>query len=270
MLVDRVRRRRILYLSLLGAGLAAMTSAATLADIHVYDTGLMPEFLLGTLGFDVMSLAVSLAIIACVWALSRRRERFWLVWLGLQGYLLYAYAIYAFGPIYTRFYFLYIAIVGLSAFALAGFALHFDASALRGWRAARLPHRVMGIALVTVAGVFAFAWSMMLTDAIRQQSDIPGAIVLVLDLAFALPLLVIVGVLLYRKRALGDFLATGVFTMTAAITLAVAIGELLRPLFGEPISPLLTAPYLIPGSICLAFALLGFRRVGPRLTHSKI
>ena len=270
MLVDRVRRGRILLLSLVGAGIAAMTSAATLADVHVYDNALMPGLLLGTLGFDVMSLAVSLGILASVRALSRRRERFWLVWLGLQGYLLYAYAIYAFGPIYTRFYFLYIAIVGLSAYALAGFALHFDAGALRRWHAARLPHRTMGIALMTIAAVFAFGWSMMLIDAIRQHSDIPGATVLALDLAFALPLLVIVGTQLYRKRMLGDLLAPGVFTMSAAITGAVAIGEFLRPLFDQPLNPLLATPYVIPGCVCIAFALLGFRRVGPLLTHTRI
>ena len=270
MLVDRVRRRRVFLLSGLSAALAALTSASTLADVEVYANAIEPGLLLGTLGFDVMSLAVSLALIGCLWALEGRRERFWLVWLGLQAYLLYAYAIFTFGLIYTRFYFLYIAIVGLSAYALAGFALHFDARMLRQWHLARLPRRVMGAALLIIAAVFALGWITMLAGAIRRASYIPGAIVLALDLGFVLPLLALVGTLLYRRRALGDFLAPGVFAMSAAVTLAVAIGETLRPFFGHAFSPLLATPYLVPGGVSLVFALLAFRRVGPSISHSKV
>jgi hypothetical protein len=270
MLVDRTRRRRVFLLSGLSAALAGLTAASTLADVHVYDNAILPGLLLGTLGFDVMSLGVSVATIACLWALERRHERFWLVWLGLQGYLLYAYAIFTFGLVYTRFYFLYIAITGLSAYALAGFALHFNARTLRHWHESHLPRRTMGIALFAIAAVFTFGWVTMLAEAIAAGSDIPGAIVLALDLAFVLPLLVVVGTSLYQRRALGDFLAPGAFAMSAAITLAVAVGEALRPFFGGAFSPILAAPYLVPGAVSLAFAVLAFRRVGSSLSQLGI
>jgi hypothetical protein len=265
MFVSRTRARRVTLLSGISGGLAVLTSAATLADVNVYDDALMPGLLLGTLGFDAMALVVGVALIGCLWAIERRREEYWLLWLGLQGYLLYAYAIYSFGLVYTRFYFLYIAIVGLSAYALAGFALHFDSTTLVVWPRTRLPRRSMGTALLAIAALFTVGWTLMLLDALRRGEEIAGGIVLVLDLPFALPLLAIVGVLLFRRRPLGDLLAPGVFTMSAAITLGVAVGEFIRPLFDLPFSLWPATPYLIPGAVCLTFALIAFKRVRPAL-----
>ncbi|MGH7679431.1 MAG: hypothetical protein ACRENU_13250 [Gemmatimonadaceae bacterium] len=269
MLIDRVRTRRVSLLSSFSALLAIMASAVTLADFHVYDDALMPGLLLGTLGFDAMSLIVGIGLLACLWAVEHKREQYWLPWLGLQAYLLYAYSIYSFGLVYTRLYFLYVGIVGLSAYALAGFALHFDARKLRHWPQMRLPRRTMGAVLVAMGALFAVGWTVMLADALARGEAIAAGIVLVLDLAFSLPLLVIVGLLLFRRRPLGDLLATSVFLMSGTITLAVVIGEFLRPVFGESFNVWPATPYLLPGAVCLALALLAFRRVGPAVTHAR-
>ena len=228
MLVDRARRERVLLLSGLSALVSTLTAAATLSDVHVYDDALMESLLVGTLGFDIMTLVVSVVLGGCLWAIHRRRDQYWMLWLGLQGYVLYTYAIFAFGLVYTRFYFLYIAIVALSAYALAGFALHADRRMLRAWRHVHLPRRTMGLGLIFMAGLFTFGWSTMLAEAIAQREDI-----------------------------------------AAAITLAVAAGEFLRPIFGEALRVSLATPYLLPGAACLAFAVLAFRRVAPAITHAK-
>jgi hypothetical protein len=267
MLVERKSRRRIFLLSSLSATCAAISSIVTFLDLSIYDDALPSDLLVGTLGFDVMSLVVALGLFACLRALSRGAEGYWLLWLGLQGYLLYAYAIYAFGMIFTPLYFLYIAIVGLSAYVLAGFTLSFNVVALRHWREASVPRRSMGAILLLVAGAFGALWLIMLSGVIAQDVEIAAATVIVLDLAFALPLLVVVAVMLLRHRPLGDLLATGAFAMSAAITLAVAVGEMLRPVFGETFSVVMTLPYLIPGFICLVCAIVAFRRIGRTISH---
>lgn len=269
MLVDRTHRHRLFLLSGISALLAAVSAAATVFNLNMYGGVLPPEMRLGTLGLDIMSLLVAVALLGCLLALERGRERYWLLWIGLQGYLLYAYAIYAFGRVYTPLYFLYLAIVGLSAYGLAVFGRALNLRALRHWHGGRLPRRTMGVVLVLIAGLFMVAWSAMLLAAISQHVEVPAATVIVLDLAFSLPLLAIVGLLLFRKRPIGDVLAPGVFSMSAAITLAVAIGELLRPAFGERFSIITAAPYLLPGSVCLAFAVLAFKRIGPSITHAQ-
>jgi hypothetical protein len=89
-----------------------------------------------------------------------------------------------------------------------------------------------------------------------------------LDLAFALPLLATVGVLLARQRPLGDLLAPGVFSLAAAITMAVSFGELLRPAFGLSVSVAVIAPYLVPAVICFVLAAVAFTRVAPSIAHA--
>ena len=130
-----------------------------------------------------------------------------------------------------------------------------------------LPRKTMATTLLTIVTLFAVGWTVMLVDALARREEIAGGIVLVLDLPFSLPLLAIVAVLLLRHRPLGDVLAPGVFAMTAAITLGVAVGEFIRPLFDQSFSVWPATPYLIPGSVCFAFAFIAFRRVGPLLAH---
>ena len=265
MFVDRVPRRRITMLSGVGALLAMFSSLATLSNSGLYDEALPPALLIGTLGFDAMTLLVAAGILMSLVAIERGAERFWLVWVGLQGYLLYAYSLYAFGLVFTSLFLVYLAIMGLSAYALAGFALSFDHRVLSRWTLADLPRRTMGAALIGIAAAFAFLWVATLLGFVGQDMPEAAAIVLVLDLAFTLPLLVIVGIMLYRERPLGDFLAPGIFAMSAAIALGVAAGEFIRPVYGEGFSLWLAAPYLVPGLICAGFAFIAFRRVGAQM-----
>ena len=265
MLVERAPRRRIFILSGISAAVTIGTTVFTLLNTHVYDGALPPALLIGSLGFDIMSLAVALGLMAVIVALHRRQERFWLLWLGLQAYLLYAYSLYAFGLVFTPLYLAYLGIMGLSAYSLAGFALNFDSRILREWKSHRMPRRTMGVSLFVVVAVFAVLWILTIFGFLGDDMPASAAIVLVLDLAFTLPLLAVVAVLLLRREPLGDLLAPGVFGMAAAITLGVAAGEFLRPAFGEQFSLALSAPYLVPGVVCAGFSLLAFRRVSSGL-----
>ena len=270
MLVNEAPRHRIFLLSGISALLTVFAAGSTLLNTSVYDDALPSSLVLGTLGFDAMSLLVSLTLLLVIVALQRGADRFWLLWIGLQGYLLYAYSLYAFGLVFTPLFLVYLAIMGLSAYSLAGFALSFDRSILDYWKLNRLPRRTMGVSLVVMAAVFAALWVMMILGMLGQDLPESAAIVLVLDLAFTLPLLIIVGVLLFRSRPLGDLLAPGVFGMAGTIVLGVAFGEFIRPAFGERFQFTYAAPYLIPGLVCLGFSLLAFRRVSSAISTPSI
>lgn len=270
MLVNDAPRHRIFVLSGISAMLTAFTAGSTLLDTSVYDDALPPSLLIGTLGFDAMSLLVALLMLLVIVALQRGADRFWLLWIGLQAYLLYAYSLYAFGLVFTPLFLAYLAIMGLSAYSLAGFALSFDKTALDSWRLTRLPRRTMGASLVVIAMIFAALWLMMILGLLGEDLPESAAIVLVLDLAFTLPLLIIVGVLLFKSRPLGDLLAPGVFGMAATIVLGVAFGEFMRPAFGERFQFGYAAPYLIPGIVCLGFSILAFRRVSNAISAPSI
>lgn len=261
MLVDRFHRRSVLGLSALAAVSATVTAGATLINADLYEGVLSPDLLLGSLGFDVVSLLVSIVLLGCVAGLAKGRDRLWLLWTGLQGYLLYAYAVYAFGRVYTPLYFLYIIIIGLSAYALAIFWRSVNPQLLRHVQMVESARRAMSTALFLITGAFAAAWVVFVVEAIAQAIDLPASSVIVIDLAFALPMLAIVGVLLLRHHPMGYLLAPGVFAMSAAITLGVAAGEFVRPLMGGGFNLRQTVPYLLPGVFCAVLAGIAFQRI---------
>jgi hypothetical protein len=192
------------------------------------------------------------------------------VWTGLQGYLLYAYALYAFGLVYTPLFLVYVGIVGLSAFSLALFWRSVNPRVLEHVRMMSGARRTMGVALLTISSLFAVVWVVMLAEAIALAVEFPAGTVIVLDLAFTLPLLAVVAVLLLRKQAIGYLLAPGAFGMSAAITLGVAFGEFIRSLVGQEFTWRATVPYLAPGLICFGFSWLAFHRISrsvPRRPH---
>jgi hypothetical protein len=261
MLIDRLHRQRITLLSGAAATLAVVSATTSLAVRDFYVDAMPPDVVIGALGFDAMTVVVALGLGACLVALHRGSDAAWLVWSGLQGYLLYAYALYAFDFVSTPLYIVYIAIVGLSAFAFAQFVRAFNMNALRHWHPGPLPREAMAGTLYTIAGMFAATWTYLVLAATVRRAELPPSTIIVLDLAFTLPLLVIVATMLARHRPLGDFLAPGVFALAAAITLGVASGEFLRPAYGERFQLGIAAPYLLPGVVCLAFAVLAYLRV---------
>ena len=270
MLVDRHHYTQILTLSTMSAVLAGVASVATLLNTDIYDGVIPAELLLGSVGFDAMSLVISVVLVACLAGIKAGHDRWWLVWTGLQGYLLYAYALYAFGLAYTPLYLMYIAIVALSAFGLALFWRSVNPRLLQHVQMANASRRTMGTALLVLSSMFTVVWIVMLAEAIVQAVELPAATVIVLDLAFTLPLLAVVGVLLVQQKPMGYLLAPGAFGLSAAITLGVAFGEFARPLMGGEFSLRMTMPYLIPGLICFGFSWLAFHRIGrslPRHTH---
>jgi hypothetical protein len=261
MLVDRRHRTQILALSALTAVLALVAAATTLLRADMY-TGRMPsELVLGSLGFDAMSVLISLALLLVLAGIRVGHDRWWLFWTGLQGYLLYAFALYAFGLVFTPIFLLYVAIVGASAFALALFWRSVNPHVLEHVRLMNAARRTMGGALLAISSLFAVAWVVMLTQAIALAVEVPAGTVIVLDLAFTLPLLAVVGVLLLRKRPVGYLLAPGAFGLSAAITLGVAFGEFMRPLLGDEFAWRTTVPYLAPGLICFGFSWMAFLRI---------
>ncbi len=265
MLIDRRHRARILVLSSASAALALISATTTLTRPDLYREVLPRDMVTGALGFDAMTVVVTIALVGCLRALRRGRDGAWLLWTGLQGYLLYTYALYAFDVIATPVYILYIGILGLSVFAFVQFVRAFDMQALHRWHPGPLPREAMAGTLYAIAGMFAAAWTYMLLSAAVRRAEMPPGTVIVLDLAFTLPLLATVATMLAKHRPLGDVLAPGVFALSAAITLGVAMGELIRPLFGEVFELSVAAPYLLPGGVSLAFAVVAYLRVAPAM-----
>ena len=237
----------------IGAALIAVVNPA------LYQGVLDETLLVGMLGGDVTSLVVAVLVLGGLRVIRRGRNESWLVVPGLVAYLMYAYSLYTFGLVYTPLYPVYAAIVACAAWSLVLMALRVDHASINRALSPHFPRRTTGAYLLGVVAMFVALWSVLLWQAVRDQSVIPAGVVIAFDLTFALPLLAIVALLLLRRRVTGELLAVPVLVMTAAITGSVGVAECFKPVMGAPIDAAMAAVYFAPAIGAGALAFAGYR-----------
>ncbi|HXI55738.1 MAG TPA: hypothetical protein VNO55_06750 [Polyangia bacterium] len=168
------------------------------------------------IGQDYFDLFVAVPWLAISAGLALRGSRRALFLLA-AGYLytIYEFVIYAFAVHFNALFLVYCATLGLAVFALAGItALLVRRDAAR-WYAPVIPRRTAGIFLVAVGVLFGAAWLGEILAAIAHGTAPRSVLeagaatnpVHVLDLAVILPLHLVAGVALLRRRQVGHLLA---------------------------------------------------------------
>lgn len=260
-MVPRERQRPLFVLTVLTALATAFASAAGILRPQLY-LPFTPEAILpGALSQDIFSLMAAVGLLICLWRMRRSAPRVWLLWASLNGYLFYAYALYAFEKIYNPLFLVYIAITGLTLYSLIFFFAWLDRGYVARIDATGLPRRAVAAYLLFLAAMFVMVWLSMILPGIAARVPPDGATIFVLDLAFFLPLLVIVAAYLLRRRPMGALLAPIVLVKVGALGSSVLLGELLQPLFGRPIVWSNVAIYVLMGLGSLALGLFSLVRI---------
>jgi hypothetical protein len=144
-------------------------------------------------------------------AMRRGSLRARLLWLGALGYMVYAYGMYAISVRWNQLFLVYVALFGLSFFAVIIGLVGTDAERVRGGVAGRPAVRPVAIYLIVIAVIVAALW---LADEARAllSGTVPPSVVLfesptnivhVFDLALVLPALLLAAVMLFRDRSWG-------------------------------------------------------------------
>ena len=207
-------------------------------------------------GQDAVNLLVVVpAMLYTLARTNRGSSRAPLVWLGIAIYLAYSYLLYAMFVHFTPLFPVYVAVLGLSFYALFGGAL-----ALRHEKIepiARLGRRATSIYLCTTATLFALLWCAEIAWALKAGVPPPSASALgfsvnpvhVLDLAFALPGMFITGVLLARRRPLGDLFAVPMLVFSALMGLAIVGMMAAMTVHGVPSSATVGGAMMVSASV---------------------
>ena len=216
-------------LSVAAGTLTAITSVAGIAVRGTYAREL-PAWAIQAVGQDLANLLVVVLLLASA-ALARKGS--WpatLVWLGCLIYLVYAFAIYAFSAHFNRWFLAYVAILGLSFWAIAGTLTSRDTV-----EAAAAPlrdhpqRRGAGALLIAVGVLFALLWLSEIVPHVLANSVPPNLAetglltnpVHVLDLAFVLPAMILTGVLARRRNSWGLVLLVPLLVF--AVTMGIGI-----------------------------------------------
>ena len=246
--ISTSNRSVLFVLSALAAIIALGVSAYSLINPDVYRSSVPQTLLPGAFSQDAVSLLVALSLLLCIYFIRSGRQMIWLVWVGLLGYLFYAYALYSFDRVYNLLFLFYIAILGLAVYALIGFFRYSDLSCICIKEGPRQPPRkAVAVLFLLLAALFATLWLNIVIPAMVSKVPPEGNSILVMDLSFVLPLLAVEARLLLKKAPLGDVLAIPLLIKAGSLGLSVFVGTLIAPLFGQAIAPASVALYALLG-----------------------
>jgi hypothetical protein len=229
------------------ATVASVTGLLAADRIYARETVLLSD---AATAQDIVTLLPVAPLLALL-AVSARRGSLpaFLCLPGCLAFTAYNYAIYAFSIHFGPLFLVWVAVLGLSIFALVGSLATADLPAIKQ----RFAGRAMpGLAwfLIVIAALFVLLWlaqivpDLMAGRPSRSASDwnIPTNPVHVLDLAFFLPAVITSGVLLLRRHPLGYATAAGQMVWLALTCLPILITPLVASARGHAAGWAVTLP----------------------------
>src|SRR3954447_7755192 len=218
---------RVLWLLVSAAVLGAVGSAVgLLTPRRVYGQE-TPALLEAAVAQDLVNLFLVVPLLLVLApAAARGRLRCWLCLIGALAFTAYNYAIYAFSVHFGPLFLVWVAVLGLSFYSLAGCWAALDKRALQECFHT-LRCRLAAWFLIAAAVLFGFLWLReVAADLIEgrpstsaQSWNVPTNPVHVLDLAIFLPAVAAGGVALLRGRGAGYGSAPGFLLFLVLTTL---------------------------------------------------
>ncbi len=200
-----------LWLSVGAAVLAIAGSVIGLAVDRIY-ASLKPSFLFQAIAQDIVNLAIASPALLILAILALRGSlRAYLLWMGVLIFTIYNYVIYTFDVPFGPLFLLWVAVLGLSLYALIGGVMSADHEAVKAHYSSRRAATFAGWFLLVVVVIFAYVWLSEDVPALLAGSTpqslidmaIPTNPVHILDLGIFLPAAIYTGVALLKQKPLG-------------------------------------------------------------------
>jgi hypothetical protein len=253
-------------LAWLVAGVVAVVTAGWgLLDPGLYVGLTAPAMRPGALSQDVITVFAGVTLCGLALAGTRVGPKAELVGLGLLGYLFYGYGIYVIERVYNVLYLNYVAIFGIAAWVLVLDAVDIvHRTADRASLARQFSKISAGGALLQPL-IFYPLWISMLVPIMvaREQIDSLYSI-FILDLVFIMPALLLVAVGQFRGRSWAVVLTPVMFILGAVLVFSLALGELVKPAFGSPITMAGLLPPTLLTALFVVLAVLHLKKLSFR------
>jgi hypothetical protein len=222
-------------------------------------------------GQDAVNLFIVLPLLILTllfWAKHGNRIALY-VYSGTIFYILYSFVIYCFGVYFNNLFLLYCITLGLSLYLFIMIVVQFQKADAQQWFDDKIPVKTIGIYLIVVGIMFYALWLKDIIPAIMQGTVPPSVSdykllvnpVHVIDIAIALPGLIITAVLLMIKHRLG-YIFTPIL-LVFIILLTVALIGMVIMLNIEGISEDISLVYIfaILAIISLVFLIIFLRNL---------
>lgn len=215
--------------------LLAVTAGAGLLIEDIYRPFLNETIVAFQFFQDFVSLLAAPALVVAMLFAARGSRSALAIWAGLLLYAGYYYVFYVFDFVYTVFYPLYLALMGMAFFSLVGLINAIDAERFATGIKTNMPVRLIA-AVLGMTLLFVPIWLMGIVQGITTQQAGDTDLVFVLDLAFLLPACLYAAVQVWRRRPIGFVLAGPLLLKATLSGVLLAGGGLLLSLqLGQPI-----------------------------------
>lgn len=228
-----------------------LLTIATVGGVFFPATYAQDEPIFATQGIaqDFISLFITVPVLVISFIYARKGSlRARLIWMGMLGYTLYSYILYAFFVQFNALFLVYAGTLALTLYTLIGAISSADHQAFREAILARREkptrlRRRTATALFIIAGIFYLLWLSEIIPALLAgvtpqsvlENGLPTNPVHVLDLTFLLPGLVITGVLMRRDHPLAYVITPIFYGYAAMLGLAIIAMVILLAQQGYPI-----------------------------------
>ena len=196
------------------------------------------------IGQDYANLAVVIILLVSTYFVSKHSLRGFLVWLGAYLYLIYAFAIYAFAVHFQFLFLAYVLILGLSFYTLVGGMITVDMDKFSRLLLGNPKAKIVSVLLFIIGAMFSLLWLSEIVPNLIAGTISQGLVetqlwvnpVHVLDLAFLLPGMIIISVLLWKEKVLGCVMAVPLLVFAATMGLGIIAVFAISAIKGLPYS----------------------------------
>lgn len=223
------------YSYVLSTLLAIDAIAASAASLARPDLIHGPSVSVGSLrGTALVILVVAVPILLASMALVRRGSLLALVgWIGALGYISYQGVLFLFGSPFNGLFFLYLGILSFGVWSLIAIVPGLPVAEFGAQFGPRTPVRLVAAYLAILAALFYLLWLRAIVPALFDSvapaflvgtgmTTGPGQI---LDLGFALPVVVASAVLIWRRRPWGYLLGGSMLVMLAIESVSIGVDQ---------------------------------------------
>lgn len=259
-MVTKLIKREITPAYLISGMIALIMCVASVAGI-LYGNGIYPSSQVSSnIGTDALNLIVGLPILlGSMWFARRGSLNGLLIWPGALFYILYVYTFYVLGVPFNVLFLPFIVLVTLSAYTIIGLVAHIDGEAVRQRLSGKVPARVTGGMFILISMLFMIVDVFLIVTTLASHAPVSSTSYAswVTDFTVQLPALLVVGILLWRREALGFVAAPGLLFQGGVLNAGFALVLVIQALFtASPINVPFVALIFVIGAI--SFILLAF------------
>jgi len=192
---------------------------------------------------DAVTLFVALPLLGIAYRLTQKGSlRGKLLLTGTLGFILYTYITMCFGAAYNPFFLIYVALFSLSLFAFVLSMMSFEVNSLTAHFSEKLPRRWIAGLLFFAAAFLSLAWlgriaPTFMPGAVPLLENTTSMFIQAMDLGIVVPVCILSGVLLLRRRPWGYLLASVGLIKFLTLGTAVSLMALNMARVGVAVSP---------------------------------